>query len=314
MQSVKPLLNVVIPIFNEEECIQPLFERLVELRNRMREQVEVELLFVDDGSQDNSLPMLLTLSEARPFIKLISLSRNFGHQIAVTAGIDHAEGDWVAVIDADLQDPPEAIADMFALALRGYDVVYGQRRSRKGESTFKKATAASFYRILSALCDVDIPKDTGDFRLMSRRVVTVLRGMREQHRFIRAMVPWVGFRSLAYVYDRDERHAGQTKYPVTRMLKLAANAIVSFSAKPLAVATKLGVIAVTLGLAGAVYMLYLKLFTSIPVPGITSVLVTVVLFGGFQVLFIGLLGEYVARIFEQAKGRPLYVVAEKRNL
>ena len=307
-------LTIVIPVFNEEECIDALFARLLGLRDRMRERAELEFVFVDDGSTDASPAMLAALAETGPFVKLISFSRNFGHQIAVTAGIDHAEGDWVAVIDADLQDPPEAIADMLEVALGGYDVVYGQRRSRKGETAFKKASANAFYRILSRLCDIDIPVDTGDFRIMSRRVVATMRKMRERHRFIRGMIPWIGFRSAPFAYDRDERFAGQTKYPLRKMLGFAANAILSFSATPLAIATRLGLGAVALGLFGAAYMLYLKLFTTIPVPGVTSILVTIVLFGGFQILLIGLVGEYVTRIFEEAKDRPLYVIAETRNL
>lgn len=307
-------LTVVIPFLNEEACVAALVARLLGLRERMRERAELEFVFVDDGSTDASPAMLAALADANSFVKLVSFSRNFGHQIAVTAGLDHADGDWVAVIDADLQDPPEAIADMLDVALGGYDVVYGQRRSRIGESAFKKVSASAFYRVLSRLCDIDIPVDTGDFRIMSRRVVLAMRKMRERHRFLRGMIPWIGFRSAPFAYDRDERFAGQTKYPLRKMLGFAANAILSFSAKPLAIATRLGLAAVALGLAGAGYMLYLKLFTTIPVPGVTSILVAIALFGGFQILLIGLVGEYVARIFEETKDRPLYVIAETRNL
>jgi dolichol-phosphate mannosyltransferase len=314
MPPTARLLTVVIPVYNEEECIPALFARLVELRGRLAGEIEVELLFVDDGSRDRSLGLLTALAETHRFVKLVALSRNFGHQLAVTAGIDHAAGDWVALMDADLQDPPEAIADMFRLAQQGYDVVYGQRRSRKGDSAFKKVTAAAFYRLIGVLADVDIPKDTGDFGVMSRRVVATLQKMRERHRFLRGMVPWTGFRSIAHQYDRDERLAGETKYPFTKMAGFAANAIFSFSAKPLAIATKLGLVTALLGAAGGLYMLYLKLFTDIPVAGLTSILVSIVFFGGVQVSLIGLLGEYVARIFEEAKGRPLYVVSDTRNL
>ncbi|HEY6966689.1 MAG TPA: glycosyltransferase family 2 protein, partial [Burkholderiales bacterium] len=252
--------------------------------------------------------------------KLVALSRNFGHQLAVTAGIDHAREGWVAVIDGDLQDPPEAIAEMFRRARegesegRGYDVVYGQRIARAGESVFKRASAAAFYRLLNWLCDIEIPPDTGDFRVMSARVVRHLKEMRERHRYIRGMVPWIGFRSAAYAYERDARHAGETKYPLRKMLQFAGNAILSFTARPLALATRLGALAVFCGVIGAIYMLYIKLFTDIPVPGVTSILVTIVFFSGVQVMLIGLLGAYVARIFEEAKGRPLYVVARTRNL
>jgi len=232
----------------------------------------------------------------------------------VTAGLDHARAGWVAIIDGDLQDPPEAIADMFRRALEGHDVVYGQRVSRKGESAFKRASAAFFYRMLNRLCDIEIPPDTGDFRVLSWRVVESLRGMRERHRYLRGMVPWIGFSSVAHRYERDPRHAGVTKYPLGKMLHFAANAVLSFTAKPLALATRLGALAVLCGVAGAVYMLYLKLFTDIPVPGVTSILVTIVFFSGVQVMLIGILGAYVARIFEEAKGRPLYVIAKSRNL
>ena len=320
MTTGKPPLTVVVPVFDEADCVQALCARLVALRERMRGEADVELLFVDDGSRDRTLELLDAIAERHPFMKIVALSRNFGHQLAVTAGIDHAREGWVAVIDGDLQDPPEAIAEMFRRARegegegRGYDVVYGQRTRRDGESAFKRASAAAFYRLLSALCDIEIPPDAGDFRVMSARVVQHLKGMRERHRYIRGMVPWIGFRSAAFAYERDARHAGVTKYPLRKMLQFAANAILSFTARPLALATRLGALAVFCGVVGALYMLYLKLFTDIPVPGVTSILITIVFFSGIQVMLIGLLGAYVARIFEEAKGRPLYVVARTRNL
>ena len=314
MPQGRPLMTIVIPVFNEEACLPALFSRLTALRAQLAGQADLELLYVDDGSTDRSPALLAALAEQHAHVRLILFSRNFGHQIAVTAGLDHARGDWVAVIDADLQDPPEALADMLALALRGHDVVYGQRRSRRGESWFKRASAAAFYRTLNRLCEIEIPADTGDFRIMSRRVVDALRGMRERHRFIRGMVPWIGFRSAAFVYDREQRHAGATKYPLRKMLRFAANAILSFSAKPLVIATRLGLLVVAAGVAGGLYLLYLKLFTNETVQGHTSMFLLVVLLGGFQILFVGLLGEYVARIFEEAKGRPLYIIAETRNL
>lgn len=320
MTDGKPLLTVVVPVFDEEDCVEALCARLIALRERMRGEADVELLFVDDGSRDRSLGMLDAIAGRHPFMKLVALSRNFGHQLAVTAGIDHAREGWVAVIDGDLQDPPEAIAEMFRRARegesegRGYDVVYGQRIARAGESVFKRASAAAFYRLLNWLCDIEIPPDTGDFRVMSARVVRHLKEMRERHRYIRGMVPWIGFRSAAYAYERDARHAGVTKYPLRKMLQFAGNAILSFTARPLALATRLGALAVFCGVIGAIYMLYIKLFTDIPVPGVTSILVTIVFFSGVQVMLIGLLGAYVARIFEEAKGRPLYVVARTRNL
>jgi len=247
-------------------------------------------------------------------VKIISLSRNFGHQIAITAGIDLASGDYVAVIDGDLQDPPELIADMYRKALTGFDVVYGKRLKRAGETIFKKVTAAAFYRFLNYMCEIDIPTDTGDFRLMSRKVVDAFKQMRERHRFVRGMVPWLGFKSAPLEYDRAERFAGETKYPLSKMLAFATNAILSFSSKPLTMAIRLGFLTIFVGLIGATYMLYLKLFTSIPVPGLTAVLLSIVLFSGVQILLIGIVGEYISRIFEESKGRPLYLVAETINI
>lgn len=310
----KALLSVVVPIFNEEESIAETLRRLLTLRDKLSPELDVELLFVDDGSDDRSLLLLRGIAEQMSSVKVISFSRNFGHQIAITAGIDLAAGDYVAVIDADLQDPPELIADMYRVAMTGFDVVYGKRRSRAGESAFKKVSAAAFYRFLNYMCEIEIPSDTGDFRLMSRRVVDAFKQLRERHRFVRGMIPWLGFRTAPFEYERMERFAGQTKYPLGKMLAFAANAILSFSRKPLTIATRLGLLAVLAGMVGGAYMLYLKLFTNIPVPGLTAILLSIVLFSGVQILLIGLIGEYIARIFEEAKGRPLYVVAETINL
>ena len=250
MHRNKPLLSVVVPTFNEEESIAETVRRLLSLKDKLSPELEVELLFVDDGSKDRSLLLLRDIAERVSSVKVISFSRNFGHQIAITAGIDLAVGDYVAVIDADLQDPPELIADMYRVATTGFDVVYGKRRSRAGESVFKKVTAAAFYRLLNYMCEIDIPSDTGDFRLMSRRVVDAFKQLRERHRFVRGMVPWLGFRAAPLPYDRMERYAGHTKYPLGKMLAFAANAILSFSKKPLALATRLGLVAVMAGMVG----------------------------------------------------------------
>lgn len=308
------VLSIVIPVFNEEESINETVIRLQALRNDIASEVDIELIFVDDGSKDKSLQILRNLSHKDKYVKIISFSRNFGHQIAVTAGIDLAIGDYVAVIDADLQDPPELIADMYRLALTGFDVVYGKRRSRAGETVFKKATAAAFYRLLNYMCEIDIPSDTGDFRLMSRRVVDAFKQLRERHRFVRGMVPWLGYRSTPLEYDRAERFAGETKYPFKKMLAFAVNAILSFSSKPLTLAIRAGFTTIFFGLAGGIYMLYLKLYTNIPVPGLTAILISIVFFSGVQILLIGIVGEYIARIFEEVKGRPLYLVAETINI
>jgi dolichol-phosphate mannosyltransferase len=314
MLREKMMLSVVIPVYNEQDTIPELYRRLEGLRQKIREKTSVEFIFVNDGSGDQSYEMLVRFSEKNEHVKIISFSRNFGHQIAITAGIDYASGEYVAVIDGDLQDPPELIEDMCIMAEQGYDVVYGKRRRRDGETWTKRVSAALFYRTLSYLCDIEIPVDTGDFRLMSRRAVHAFKSLRERHRFVRGMVPWVGFKSVALEYDREARYAGETKYPLRKMLSFAANAVLSFSRKPLTLATRVGAVTILAGAAIGTYMLYLKLFTSIPVPGITAIIVTIVVFGGIQILLIGIVGEYIARIFEEVKGRPLYIVEETKNL
>lgn len=314
MLREKNLISIVVPLFNEEESITETVKRLQQLQNDLALDINIEFIFVDDGCKDNTLGHLRNFAKHSPNIKVISLSRNFGHQIAITAGIDLASGDYVAVIDGDLQDPPELIADMYRKALTGFDVIYGKRRTRSGETVFKKATAAGFYRLLNYMCEIDIPTDTGDFRLMSRNVVDAFKQMRERHRFVRGMVPWLGFKSSYIEYDRAERFAGETKYPLKKMLVFATNAILSFSSKPLTMAIRLGFLTILAGLLGAFYMVYLKLFYNIPLPGLTAILVSIVLFSGMQIFLIGLVGEYIARIFEEIKQRPLYFVAETINI
>lgn len=310
----KDLITVVVPVYNEQESLDETISRLTGVRESHRDELDIEFVFVDDGSSDASMSILRKASEQHRHVRVLALSRNFGHQIAITAGIDHADGDFVAVIDADLQDPPEFIIDMYRKAREGFDVVYGRRRSRAGETLFKKATAAAFYRLIRYLCDIDIPADTGDFRLMSRRAVNAFRTLRERHRFVRGMVPWLGFRQVGLEFDRAERFAGVTKYPLRKMVKFATNAILSFSSKPLTLAVRAGLFTIVAGLAGGAYMLYLKLFTSVAVPGVTAILLTIVFFSGIQILLIGLVGEYIARIFEEVKGRPLYLVGEQINV
>ncbi len=307
-------LSVVVPVFNEEECLPELLRRLIGLRKLFEDGTPIEFIFVDDGSTDESLRILLDQADVDESFKVVSFSRNFGHQIAVTAGLDYATGDIVAIIDADLQDPPELIATLYSKIKEGYDVVYGQRRSRTGERWLKKATAAGFYRVMEFLCDVPIPRDAGDFRVITRRVAQALKQMPEKHRFIRGMVPWAGYKSAAILYDRDVRYAGETKYPMYKMFVFATDAILSFSNKPLQLAARLGMLIIGLAVVGIFYMLYIKLFTSLSVPGITVTVVTILGIGGVQILLIGLVGEYVARIFEQVKDRPLYFVSQTRNL
>lgn len=314
MLREKPILSIVVPVFNEEESITETVRRLQVLQQSLAQEIDIEFMFVDDGSKDGSLVLLSGIAKANPSVKVISLSRNFGHQIAISAGIDLCMGDYVAVIDADLQDPPELIEDMYRLAQTGFDVVYGKRRVRAGETIFKKFTAIIFYRLLSYMCEIDIPADTGDFRLMSRRVVDAFKQLHERHRFVRGMVPWVGFKATPLEYDRAERHAGVTKYPLRKMLFFATDAILSFSKKPLTLAMNLGFFTILAGMLLGAYMLYLKIFTNIPVPGVAAILICVVFFSGVQIFLIGIIGEYIARIFEEVKKRPLYFVAEKINI
>lgn len=313
MLPTNQLISIVIPVFNEAETIQETAKRLLALRGAFDHGAGLELIFVDDGSSDQSLTMLRAIAASDPCVKIITFSRNFGHQVAITAGIDVARGDYVAVIDADLQDPPELIPDMHRVALTGFDVVYGKRRTREGETLFKKVTAAGFYRLLNYLCEISIPTDTGDFRLMSRRAVDAFVQLREKHRFVRGMVPWVGFPTTPLEYDRAARFAGTSKYPLRKMLAFATNGILSFSKKPLTVATRFGFFVIMTGILLGLYMLFLKLFTDIAVPGLTVMILAIVLFSGVQIFLIGVLGEYIARIFEEVKGRPLYIIAETIN-
>ena len=306
------LLSVVVPMYNEEEVIETTYRRLAAVLESIGEPYEI--LFVDDGSRDRTADIVRGICAADRRAKLVGLSRNFGHQIAVTAGIDHASGRCVVLIDADLQDPPELIPQMLARWREGFDVVYGRRIARKGESWFKKTTASLFYRFLRKMSPVDIPVDTGDFRLMDRKVCDALREMRERSRFVRGMVSWVGYRQTAIPYVREERFAGETKYPLRKMIRLSLDAITSFSTRPLRWA---GILGFVLSAAGFVYLLvalYLRLFTDVTQPGWTSLIVISLLFHGITLTLLGVLGEYVGRIYEEAKGRPLYLTAEKINL
>ena len=273
----------------------------------------IELIFVDDGSSDNTYKLLKSYSVDSAQVKLIRLSRNFGHQIAVTAGIEYASGDAIVLIDADLQDPPELIPKMIEKWQEGYDVVFCQRKKRNGESKFKVATAKVFYRILSYLSDVDIPIDTGDFRLMDRKVVDVLKKMPENDRFIRGMVAWVGFKQFALQYERKERFAGKSKYPFWKMVKFAVDGILSFSIKPLRLSTLFGFVSSLLAFIGMIYALIMWLVGS-PVLGWTLMFIAIMFFGGVQLISLGIMGEYIGRSYVESKRRPLYAVREKHGL
>ncbi len=308
-QRPRPLLSVVVPCYNEEAVISDTCARLQALGDSL-DGLDAELIFVEDGSRDRTRQILRELAARDRRVKLILFARNFGHQTAVTAGLDAARGDAVVIIDADLQDPPEVVHDMVARWREGYDVVYGTRTERPGESWFKLATARAFYRLLNRLSDVPIPLDTGDFRLMSRLVVDTLRAMPERDRFIRGMVSWVGSRQTAVPYRRAERAAGASNYPLSKMLKFAMDGILSFSIKPLQLSVALGMFSASVALIGIIYALVLRIFTDIWVEGWTALMLAVLFIGGAQLISVGVLGEYVGRIYNEVKHRPLYVVQE----
>ena len=303
----RPVFSMVVPIWNEEEVIPALYQRVVSVMEETGEPWE--LVCVNDGSQDRSLELLLALRDEDPRVKVIDFSRNFGHQIAITAGTDFAEGDAVIVMDADLQDPPEVVLQMIEKWREGYEVVYAVRTKRVGETKFKLWTASLFYRLLQSITDVDIPLDAGDFRLMDRRVVLAMRRLREQHRFMRGLSSWVGFKQIGVEYERAERYAGETKYPLRKMMRLALNAITSFSYLPLHMATYLGFIFAGLSLLGIILTVILRLSGNLFFLGQATTLVSVLFLGGVQLIFLGIIGEYLGRIYDEVKHRPLYIVS-----
>ncbi len=303
------MLSLVVPCYNEEEVIGETIKRLQGFCSQL-DGFDAELIFIDDGSHDRTREIVKSFMGHDARVKLICFTRNFGHQIAVTAGIDAANGDAVVVIDADLQDPPEVVHQMIAKWREGYDVVYGTRTERPGEPVFKLVTSKWFYRLLNRLSDVEIPLDAGDFRLMSRSVVDALRAMPERDRFVRGLVSWVGFRQVSLQYKRAERFAGHSKYPLRKMLGFAADGLLSFSTKPLQMSVTIGMACASLSLVGIVYALVLRLFTDIWVEGWTALMIAVLFMGGVQLVSVGVLGEYVARIYGEIKRRPLYVVQE----
>jgi polyisoprenyl-phosphate glycosyltransferase len=306
--SAEPLLSLVVPVYNEAEGIRHFHARALAALRSLR-RVRHEIVYVDDGSHDASLEILRNLAAGNPAVRVVKFSRNFGHQIAITAGLDFAKGDAVVFIDADLQDPPELIAEMVARWQEGYDVVYARRTRRKGETRLKLVTAAAFYRILRAVTNVDIPPDVGDFRLISRRVANELRSMREKDRFIRGLVSWVGFRQTAVLYERDERVAGETKYPYRKMIQFAIDGMTSFSIAPLRLASMLGYASSLLGFVYMVSVVIQKLM-GITVQGWATIMIGLLFFGGVQLICVGILGEYIGRIFEEVKARPVYIVED----
>ena len=310
--STNPEYSLVVPIFDEEETIAELVRRLSELMGKL--DGEAEVILVDDGSSDGSYELMREAREADPRFKLLRLSRNFGHQIAVTAGLDVAAGNAVIVMDADLQDPPEVALELAARWRDGYNVVYAVREGRQGETPFKRATATLFYRLFRRVSDVDVPLDVGDFRLVDRRALDAFRSMRESNRYVRGMFSWIGYRQVGVPFEREERFAGETKYPLRRMLKFATDGIVSFSAYPLRLALNLGFIVSALSFLLGVVFLVSKFAGFYSVPGLASIAVFVAFLGGIQLLLIGIMGEYVARIHDEVKGRPLYLVSDTQGL
>lgn len=303
-------LDIVVPCFNEEAVIEQTHRRLAHVARSIT-AVRTTVIYVDDGSRDGTLVKLRAIAAADPDVRIVALSRNFGHQYALTAGLDAATGDAVAVIDADLQDPPEVIAEMVTRWRAGADVVYGVRATRQGETAFKRGTAHVFYRLLQTLGNADIPADVGDFRLLDRRVVDTLRDMPERDRFLRGLVVWAGFRHEGVSYERLPRAAGQTKFPFSRMFSFALDGIFSFSTVPLRLASYLGLFVSILSMIGVLYAFYIKLFTVGVIPGWAAQWIGTLFLGGVQLLSLGVIGEYVGRIYGEVKRRPLYVVKER---
>lgn len=301
-------LSVVIPLHNEAANLDQLFARLLPVLERLN--LTYEIVCVDDGSTDSSVTRLLELRQRIPALKLVSLSRNFGKDVALSAGFDYARGAVVVPLDADLQDPPELIEQMVVKWREGFDVVYATRRWREGESVVKRATAKYFYRIFDRITDIPIPHDTGDFRLLDRRVVDVLVRLPERTRFMKGLFAWVGFRQTALLYDREPRNAGQTKWNYWRLWNFAIDAVTSFSSLPLKVWSYLGLVVSVFAFLYALFLASLKIFRGIDVAGYASLMVAVLFFGGVQLITLGIMGEYMARMYNEVKGRPLYLVRD----
>ncbi len=305
---MQPIYSIIAPVYNERESLPVLLERLQGVMDTTGEAWE--LILVDDGSTDGSTEIIRTLGEQDERVRPVIFARNFGHQIAVTAGLDYSRGQAVVIIDADLQDPPEVILDLIAKWKEGFEVVYAVRSEREGETWFKKTTASLFYRLIYRITDVKIPLDTGDFRLMDRKVVNVMNQMRERHRFLRGMSSWVGFRQVGVTYRRAARFAGVTKYPFSKMVRLALNAITSFSYFPLQLATYMGFFAAGLSILTIPVIVVMRLIGQRAFFGQATTLVAVLLLGGVQLISLGILGEYLGRVYDEVKGRPLYIVSQ----
>ncbi|GCE05113.1 glycosyltransferase family 2 protein [Dictyobacter aurantiacus] len=301
----QPVYSIVAPVFNEEETLPHFYARIVQVMETLDEPFE--LILINDGSRDRSYRVMQELHDQDPRVRIIDFSRNFGHQIAISAGLDYAQGKAVVVIDSDLQDPPEVILDLIARWKDGAEVVYAQRASRVGETRFKLVTASLFYQLIDRITSVHIPRNVGDFRLMDRAVVLSLIQMREHHRFMRGLSAWVGFRQEAVLYHRHERYAGSTKYPLKKMISFSLDAITSFSHLPLQLATTFGFVLAGISLLGILVAIFLRLITG-AIVGQASTLILVLFLGGVQLIFLGIIGEYLGRIYDEVRARPLYIV------
>ncbi len=307
-------VSVVIPMYYEEEVANECYNKVSSILKNL-ENYDYEIIFINDGSKDKTLEILESLAKQDEKIKVISFSRNFGHQAAVTAGLKEVAGDAIVIIDADLQDPPELIPDMLKFWEQGNEVIYGKRKTRKGESHFKLFTAKMFYKTLNALSDVEIPKDTGDFRLVDRKVVDVVNSLPEHNKFLRGLFSWVGFKQIPYEYERQERFAGKTKYPLKKMLKLASDGIISFSNKPIKLVGALGMFSIVISILLLIYAIISYIFKLNNLSaGWTSIIVAITFFAGVQLLSLWVISEYIGRIYDEAKGRPQYIIDKKINI
>ncbi len=307
-------ISIVIPMYYEEEVVNECYIRTKVVLNSLS-NYEHEIIFINDGSKDKTLDLLEEIAKEDKNVKVLSFSRNFGHQAAVTAGLKYVTGDCALIIDCDMQDPPELLVDMLRLWEQGNEVIYAKRKSRKGESKFKLLTAKMFYRILNGLSDVDIPKDTGDFRLVDRKVVDTINSMPEHNKFLRGLFSWVGYKQIPIEYERQERFAGKTKYPLKKMLKLASDGIISFSTKPLKIIGGIGFVSIFISIALLIYALISYIFNlNNLTAGWTSIMVAITFFAGVQLVSIWMISEYIARIYDDTKKRPEYIIDKKINI
>ncbi len=307
------LISVVIPVFDEQECLLPLFDRLNNLSVSSMDDDKFEFIFVDDGSTDSSREIIKNLAATHSNVKYLFLSRNFGHEAATTAGLDYADGDAVVIIDADLQDPPEVIPSLIEKWRQGYQIVYAQRRSRQGEPLHNRITSWLFYRFIRKLSRVDIPVDTGDFRLIDRCVVEQFRKCREQDRFVRGLITWTGFKQTGILYDRDERFAGKTKYNTTKRMLLALDVVLGFSNLPLRIGITVGLLICLICFIVTLSIVIQKLFLHLEIPGYALIVTGIFFVGGMQLAITGLIGEYIGRIYRQSQNRPLYIISAKSD-